>query len=107
MFYDIEISDELFYESQNPPILKRQFGFKNLLKLTDFENNNNETFYYSELNINEILYRSGPNYYYENENNEESNKINYSIPKIKKITSEYYTKKENLKSPIIKRINTY
>ena len=107
MFYDIEISDELFYESQNPPILKRQSGFKNLLKLVDFENNDNETLCYSEQNINDIIYRSGPNFNYDNGNSNENNKIDYSIPKIKKITSEDYTIKSNIKSPIIKRFYTY
>ena len=103
MFYDIEISDELFYEPLNPPMLRRQPACKDLLKLNNFENNDNETLYYSELNINDIIYRSGPDFIY----NEEYNKKEYNIIKIKKSYSEYHTTKTKLKSPTIKRFYTY
>ncbi len=112
MFYDIEISDDVFFEPLSLPILRRQRGCKNLLKLTNFED---------EVNLDHIIYRSGPDFIHNEEYNEENikkehneenikkehNENNENLPKITKINSEDHTKKVKLESPTIKRFYTY
>jgi len=90
MFFDIEITDDLFTIPPTAPPITRQHGFSNLLALTSVLPLN------IEVNLDENIFRSIPPNF--------DNLINNNLPQIKRYNSET---KELIKIPNIKRINTY
>jgi len=98
MFFDIEITEELLNIPITPPPITRQYGFSNLLELRSLNNNERKNFALSlesEVNLDEHIYRSTPNF---------DNLINNKLLQIKRCNSET---KELIKIPNIKRINTF
>ena len=84
MFFDIEITDDLFTIPPTAPPITRQHGFSNLLALTSVLPLN------IEVNLDENIFRTTPNF--------------DNLPQIKRYNSET---KKLIKIPNIKRINTY
>lgn len=90
MFYDIKIEDDLFDVPLNPPSITRQYGCLNLLELS-----NSILFLNTEVNFDEYIFKSIPDL---------SNSSKNHLPQIKKNNSD---SKQMIKSPSIKRINTF
>jgi hypothetical protein len=102
MFFDIEITEELLTVSRTPPRLTRQNGCSNLLALS-----NSILSLDTEVNFDEDVFRSMPDF---DDLNNSSNLSNLSylgtnnLPQLKKYNSEI---KQSVKSPNLKRINTF
>jgi len=93
MFFDIEITEELFNVPHNPPRLTRQYGCSNLVALSKQVLSID-----TEINFDEHIFRSAPNFY------DLSNSSNHNLPHLKRYNSDL---KQTTKSPSLKRINTF
>ena len=94
MFFDSEITNDLFYIPLVPPPLRRQYGCGNLFELSNSENCNLENCNL-EVTIKDNVFKSIPNLECNNTSNS---------PSLKRCNSE--TKSET-KITEIKRINTF
>ena len=90
MFFDLEITEDLLTIPPTPPRLTRQYGCSDLLALS-----NQVLSLDTEVNFDEYIFRSVPNF---------DNSINNNLPQLKKYNSD---SKQTTKSPNIKRINTF
>ena len=90
MFRDLEITDDLFTIPPTAPRLTRQYACLDLLSLS-----NPVLSVGTEINLDEYIFRSIPDF---------DNSINNNLRLIKRCNSE---SKQTIKSPNIKRINTF
>lgn len=103
----MEITEDLLMVTPTPPPIIRQNAFNNLITLTSFNNSesiNSSSSLYTEVNFDEYIFRSIPNF--DNLSNL-SNLINIGtnkLPQLKRYNSE---SKLTTKSPSLKRINTF
>ena len=99
MFFDMEITEDLLTVSRTPPRLTRQNGCSNLLallSLDNYERSNPILSLDTEVNFDEDIFRSMPDF------DDLSNSNN--LPQLKRYNSEI---KQSVKSPNLKRINTF
>lgn len=96
MFFDIEITEELFNVPHNPPRLTRQYGCSNLVALSKQVLSID-----TEINFDEHIFRSAPNFY---DLSNSSNQGTNNLPQLKRYNSD---SKQLVKSPSLKRINTF
>ena len=102
MFFDLEITEDLLTIPPTPPRLTRQYGCSDLLALS-----NQVLSLDTEVTLDEYIFRSVPNF---DDLNNSSNLSNLSylgtnnLPQLKKYNSEI---KQSVKSPNLKRINTF
>ena len=90
MFFDIEIDEELFNVPLTPPRLTRQNACLNLLELS-----NSVSSFDAEVNFDEYIFKSMPNF---------GNLINNNLLQIRRYNSD---SNQTTKRPNIKRINTF
>ena len=98
MFYDIKITDDLLTVPDTPPRLIRQKGSLNLLALAfldNYERSGKVLSVNTEINFDEYIFKSIPDFYNLSTNN---------TPQLKKYNSEL---KRSTKTPNLKRINTF
>ena len=99
MFFDMEITEDLLTVSLTPPRLTRQNGCSNLLallSLDNYERSNPILSLDTEVNFDEDVFRSMPDFDALSNNN--------NLPQLKRYNSEI---KQSVKSPNLKRINTF
>ena len=99
MFFDMEITEDLLTVSCAPPRLSRQFGCSNLLALLSLDNYERSNAILSldtEVNFDEDVFRSMRDF-------DDLNNTN-NLPQLKRYNSEI---KQSIKSPNLKRINTF
>ena len=104
MIFDIEITEDIFNVPILAPQITRQNAYSNSLDLfleyntNGIHNTNSTEIFNTELNINDFLYRSIPQF---NENS------NNSLPQLKKHFSESNKLPETLNSIKVKRFKTF
>ena len=104
MFFDLEITEDLLTIPPTPPRLTRQYGCSNLLELLsldNYERSNPVLSLDTEVTLDEYIFRSVPNF---DDLNNSSNLGTNNLPQLKKYNSEI---KQSVKSPNLKRINTF
>jgi hypothetical protein len=102
MFYDIEITDDLFDVPITPPLIRRQNGCANLLELS-----NPVLSIDTEVTLDEYVFRSMPDFdNFSNSSNQinQNNLVTNNLPQLKRYNSD---SKKITKSPSIKRIKTF
>lgn len=110
MFFDMEITEDLLTVSRIPPRITRQNGCSNLLallSLDNYERSNPILSLDTEVNFDEDVFRSMPDFEHLNNSSNLSNLSNLgtnNLPQLKRYNSEI---KQSVKSPNLKRINTF
>tara|TARA_A100001015_G_C15042776_1_gene740960 strand:- start:4571 stop:4915 length:345 start_codon:yes stop_codon:yes gene_type:complete len=114
MNFEIDINNDLLTVPLIPPPVIRQNAYSNLHAITSFNNNQNSNQALSldmEVNFNENIFRTIPNFdNFHNFNNLSINNLSINnlsinnLTQIKRCNSEYI---QSRKSPDLKRIKTF
>lgn len=97
----MEITEDVLTISRTPPRLTRQNGCSDLLSLNNNKSSNLELSLDTEVNFDEYIFRSMPNF---GNLSNLTNFNNNNLPQLKRYSSEF---KQTTKSSNLKRINTF
>jgi hypothetical protein len=91
MFFDLEITEDLLTIPPTAPRITRQYGCLNLLALLSFDNYERSNPILSldtEVNFDEDVFRSMPDFYHLNNSSNLSNIGTNNLPQLKRYNSE-------------------